>query len=79
VVCPRAGGDLLELGWDGELRASGGAFIGARGRMAAWARAAGKGATRGKTGGAAASLLMARLAVAPAAPAIGKCHLVEAS
>jgi hypothetical protein len=36
--------------------ASGGAFISARGGMVAWARAAGEGETRGKTGGAADSL-----------------------
>jgi hypothetical protein len=46
VVRPHAGGDLLELGWGGELRVSGGAFIGVRGRMAAWAQAAEEGATR---------------------------------
>jgi hypothetical protein len=56
--------------------ASDGAFIRARGRMVTWARAAGKGAIRDKTEGAAASLSPARLAVAPAA---GKCRRVEAS
>jgi hypothetical protein len=37
--------------WGGELRASSGAFIGARGRMAAWARAVGEGPTRGQNRG----------------------------
>jgi hypothetical protein len=60
--------------------ASGGAFIGLRRRMVAWARAAGEGATTGsKIGDATALLSPARLAVAPTAPAVGKCHRVEAS
>jgi hypothetical protein len=62
-------------GWGGELRGPRVGFYGhERERMAAWARATGEGATRvTKTGGAAASLSPASLAVAPAAPAAGKC------
>jgi hypothetical protein len=47
--------------------------------MAAWAQAAGEGLIGGKTGGAAASLSLARLAVAPAAPVARECRHVEAS
>jgi hypothetical protein len=38
------------------LGAAGGAFIGARGGVVAWARAVREGSTRGETGGAAALL-----------------------
>jgi hypothetical protein len=80
VVCPRVGGDLPELGLGAmSLGAFGGAFIGARGGVEAWARATGEGLTRGKTGGAAALLAPAGLAVAPAAPAAEENRPVEAS
>jgi hypothetical protein len=60
------------------LGASGGAFIGARGRMAAWHEMMGRARPGGKTVGAAVSLSPAWLAVAPAAPAVEKCRRVEA-
>jgi hypothetical protein len=48
VVRPRAGGDSPKLGLGSTSSgASGGAFIGAREGMVAWARATGKGLTRG--------------------------------
>jgi hypothetical protein len=50
---PRAGSGSSELGWGRRaLWASGGAFIGARGRIVAWAQAAGRGTTRGPIPGA---------------------------
>jgi hypothetical protein len=68
VVCSRAGDCLPELVLGAtSLGVSGGVFIGARRGVVAWARAAGKGSTRGKTGGAATLL-------APASPAAEKCR-----
>jgi hypothetical protein len=52
VVCPRTDGDAPELGLAAtSSRASGGAFISARGRMVAWDQAAGEGPTRGQNRG----------------------------
>jgi hypothetical protein len=57
VVRPCAGDCLLELVLGAmSSGATGGAFMGARGGMVAWARAVGEGETTSKTRGAAASL-----------------------
>jgi hypothetical protein len=80
-VRPHEGGGSPELGWGGELRGPRvGFYRHERERMVAWTRAAGEGTTRvAKTGGAASLLSLARLAVAPAVPAVGKCHCMEVS
>jgi hypothetical protein len=80
VVCPRTGGDSPELKVGGDdHRDLRWAFIGTRGGMVAWARAAGGGETKGKTRGAAALLVPAGLGMAPAAPTTEECRRVEAS
>jgi hypothetical protein len=81
VVCPRVGGDAPVLGLGATSSgASGGAFIGAREGMVAWAGAAGKGPTRGQNRGH--SCLAGAgggLAVALAAPTVEESRRVEAS
>jgi hypothetical protein len=59
VVCPCTGGGSRgwRLGRRAQVPRVG--FIGAGGGMVAWARDAGEGETRGKTGGAAASMVSA--------------------
>jgi hypothetical protein len=78
VVHPRVGDNSPELGVGvASSRVLGGTFIGTRGRMAAWARASGEGPTMGQTGAAAALLVPAGLAVAPAAPAAEEYRRME--